>query len=428
MLYDAVVFDLDGTLTNSFDGISNCVAYALEKMGHPVPEKKDLRKFCGPPLVYSFQTFCGMSEEDAVQATAIYRERYLPVGWMENSVYGGIRSLLKALKDSGAHLFVATGKPQEPSERILEHFGLRQYFDGVAGPTYQDKSADKAVLIPRAMQGYDCKKVVMIGDAVTDVTGGQRFGSDTIAVGYGFGVREDLKAANPTYFAETVEDLSRYLLGSVPVTRGYFISMEGLDGCGKTTQMNAVERALLDRGYEVCRSREPGGCPISEKIRDLLLDVNNTGMCDMTEVILYAASRAQHVREVILPAMNKGQIVLCDRFVDSSVAFQGGGRQLGVDLIQRINEPALNGVKPDTTIYLHLDHETALGRRTAASEPDRIESEKASFHARVEAAYDALVAQDPERFITVDARKAPEDMTKDILDALFARMKEAGVA
>ena len=125
-----------------------------------------------------------------------------------------------------------------------------------------------------------------------------------------------------------------------------------------------VEKALRDRGYTVRRSREPGGCPISEKIRTLLLDVADTGMDDITEAMLYAAARAQHVRQVvILPALQEGDVVLCDRFVDSSVAFQGGGRELGVALIEQINAPAIEGCLPDATIYLRLDHET--GRANA---------------------------------------------------------------
>ena len=155
--------------------------------------------------------------------------------------------------------------------------------------------------------------------------------------------------------------------------------------------------------------------------------MNNKGMSDITEVLLYAASRAQHVQEVIRPAIARGEIVLCDRFVDSSVAFQGGGRQLGVELIQQINAPAIGGCMPDTTVYLRLDHETALRRRENASALDRIESEKASFHKRVEEAYETLVAQDRERFITVDAHKAPEEITKEILPLLMARLQAAEV-
>jgi len=144
--------------------------------------------------------------------------------------------------------------------------------------------------------------------------------------------------------------------------------------------------------------------------------------------MLYAAARAQHVRQVILPALQEGDVVLCDRFVDSSVAFQGGGRELGVALIEQINAPAIEGCLPDATIYLRLDHETALKRRANASALDRIEQEKAAFHARVEAAYEELAVRHAQRFICVDAARKPKEITDDILQALFTRMQAAGVA
>ena len=170
------------------------------------------------------------------------------------------------------------------------------------------------------------------------------------------------------------------------------------------------------------RTREPGGCPISEKIRDLLLDIKNEEMYDITEALLYAAARAQHVHQVIRPAIEDGQIVLCDRFVDSSVAFQGGGRELGVKLIQQINAPAIDGHMPNATIYLRLDHETALRRRANASALDRIEKEKAEFHARVEAAYEQLAAQDADRFIVIDATKDRETIAQEILTRVLERI------
>ena len=136
--YDAVIFDLDGTLTNSERGIVASVRYALEKMNRPVPDADTLRKFIGPPLSESFRIYCGMNDMETEEAVRVYRERYLPIGWAENAVYPGIRALLKALKNQGASVYVATGKPQTPSERILRHFELMQYIDGVAGPTDAD--------------------------------------------------------------------------------------------------------------------------------------------------------------------------------------------------------------------------------------------------------------------------------------------------
>lgn len=424
--YDAVIFDLDGTLTNSERGIVACVRYALTRLGRPVPDADSLRKFIGPPLSESFPLYCGMSAEETEEAVRIYRERYLPVGWRENEVYPGIRFLLKALHDQGTAVYVATGKPQAPSERILRHFELMRYIDGVAGPTDADPRADKALLIRRVLAGKQYRRPVMVGDRLSDVAGAREAGIEGIGVMYGFGEPDEFAPAKCPVAAD-VPALSRLLLGHEPAPKGYFISMEGLDGCGKTTQANAVERMLRDCGFTVRRTREPGGCPISEKIRDLLLDVNNKGMSDIAEALLYAASRAQHVHEVIQPAIARGEIVLCDRFVDSSVAFQGGGRQLGVPLIQQINAPAVADCKPDTTVFLKLDHETALRRRENASALDRMESEKAAFHARVEEAYDLLIRQEPERFITVDARETPEQITEKIFPSLFERMAAAGV-
>lgn len=426
LYYDAVIFDLDGTLTDSEKGITACVAYALEKMGREIPDAAELRKYIGPPLYDSFSAYSAMSDAEAKQAVALYRERYLPVGWKENRVYPGIRALLKALHDGGAQVYVATGKPVLPSRRILEHFRLMQYIDGIAGPTEDDPCADKKVLIQRVLAGKRYQRAVMIGDRRSDVAPALEMGIDAIGAGYGFGEENEFAAISCPVAAEAGE-LWRFLMDTPPRQKGYFISIEGLDGCGKTTQSNAVEKALRDFGYAVRRTREPGGCPIAEKIRDLLLDINNVGMSEITEAMLYAAARAQHVRQVIKPAIERGEIVLCDRFVDSSVAFQGGGRELGVALIQQINAPAIAGCAPNVTVYLQIDHQTALRRREQATALDRIESEKTAFHARVEAAYEQLVRQEPARFITVDARKKPEEITQEILSALFLRLDAAEV-
>lgn len=426
--YDAVVFDLDGTLTDSAAGIINCTRYALEKMNKEIPCDGVLRKFLGPPLVSSFRAHCAMSEDEAKMATQYYRERYMPIGWKENSVYPGIRSVLQGLKAQGAHLYVATAKPQDISIEILKYFGLSQYFDAIAGALPGDTYPDKGNIIARALADASYENAVMIGDRGSDLLGAQKFGIDSIAAGYGYGTEDELRGVNPTHYVASVKELAELLLGEMPASKGYFISMEGLDGCGKTTQINAVEKFLHEMGFSVRRSREPGGCTISEKIRELLLDINNTGMNDICEVLLYAASRAQHVAQVIKPAIEQGQVVLCDRFVDSSVAFQGSGRQLGVPLIQQINAPAVNGCYPDTTVYLRLDHETALRRRENATALDRIENEKSSFHARVEAGFEQLANESPERFIVVDARKTPEELTTEIRARLLERLIEAGVA
>ena len=148
-------------------------------------------------------------------------------------------------------------------------------------------------------------------------------------------------------------------------------------------------------------------------------------MTDVTEALLYAASRAQHVREKILPAVAEGKVVLCDRFLDSSVAYQGGGRNLGIDKVLEINAPAVDGTLPDLTVYLDIDHRESLRRRCAASEPDRLEMEAESFHARVENGYHELIARDPERFVVVDAAKTREEIAAEIQEKVLARLMKS---
>ena len=189
--------------------------------------------------------------------------------------------------------------------------------------------------------------------------------------------------------------------------------------------MQLLEDRLLRFGFDVYRTREPGGCGIAEKIRQLLLDPANGEMTDVTEALLYAASRAQHVRQVIRPALAAGKLVLCDRFVDSSVAYQGGGRKLGVARVKEINAPAVDGTMPNATVYLDIDHVAAMKRRSAATTLDRLELQAESFHGRVEAAYQEIVAAEPERFVRVDAAQAPEKVAEDIWRQVLDRLTEA---
>ena len=171
-------------------------------------------------------------------------------------------------------------------------------------------------------------------------------------------------------------------------------------------------------------TREPGGTPIGEKIREILLDRENAGMTDETEALLYAASRAQHVREVIRPAVKAGKVVLCDRFVDSSAAYQGGGRQMGIEKILQINAPAVDGTLPDLTVYLDIDHRTAMARRRAATEPDRMEMEAESFHARVEEGYHELIRRDPKRFAVVNAEGDRDSIAAEVAGKVLAKLLE----
>ena len=425
MRYDkCVIFDLDGTLTQSEEGIWNCVRYTAGQMGFPVPDAPTLRKFIGPPLDYSFRTWMGMSEEQADEATRVYRSRYQTVGLFENRVYPGIRRLLRGLKAQGCWVAIATGKPQSPSERIVEHFGLSPWIDRIVG-SKEKMGADKNELI-RAALPEDFAQAWMVGDRKFDIEGGRAVGVKTLGVGYGYGSEEELRAVGCDAYAATVQDVIDLFC---PEGRadGAFLSMEGLDGSGKTTQMGLLTDALSRYGFEVVTSREPGGCKVAEAIRAVLLSRDNVGMTDVTEALLYAAARAQHVREVIRPAIAAGRVLLCDRFVDSSVAYQGGGRELGVQRILDINAPAVDGTLPLATVYLDIDHRESLRRRAAATELDRLEMEGDSFHARTEAAYRELIARDPQRFIVVDATRSPEAIGQEIADKVLARLMEAGL-
>lgn len=422
-----VIFDLDGTLTQSEEGIWNCVKYAAEKLGFPAPDAPTLRKFIGPPLGYSFCEYMGMDEETANRAVATYRERYNQVGLFENRVYPGIRRLLRTLKQEGWYIAVATGKPQTTSERVLAHFGLDKFVAKICGPA-DGHVADKTELIRRALPSdWDASadEAWMVGDRKFDVEGAIGAGVKSIGVGFGYGSEEELRGAGCTAYCATVQDVIDLLCPGATPPKGAFLSVEGLDGSGKGTQIRLLTDALDRFGFELVLSREPGGCPISEKLRDIILDKRNTEMDDVTEALLYAASRAQHVRQVIRPAIAAGKVMVCDRFVDSSVAYQGGGRGLGVQWVLDVNAPAVDGTLPDATVYLDVDHETSLKRRAAATELDRMELAGDSFHARTEAGYRELIRRDPQRFIVVDATRTPDEIGKEVAARVIARLMEA---
>ncbi|MDD6359664.1 MAG: dTMP kinase [Parafannyhessea umbonata] len=199
--------------------------------------------------------------------------------------------------------------------------------------------------------------------------------------------------------------------------RGTFISLEGIDGCGKSTQATLLADRLEAAGHEVVRLREPGGTAIGEKIRKILLDPQNGAMADECELLLYEASRAQLVREVIAPALARGAVVVCDRYLDSTYAYQAGGRGLDASLVSRCNELGSCGVLPDRTLVLDLDCEDALARATAGG-ADRLEQEGMRFQERVRAAYLRLAKAEPARVRVVDAAGSVEDVAGRVDAAL----------
>ncbi|QVI34108.1 dTMP kinase [Lacticaseibacillus chiayiensis] len=188
---------------------------------------------------------------------------------------------------------------------------------------------------------------------------------------------------------------------------GTFITFEGPDGAGKTSVLQAlIPKLKAQSQVSLHLTREPGGAKISEKIRDVILDPANTEMDARTEALLYAASRRQHLVEVIKPALAQGDIVICDRFVDSSVAYQGGGRRIGTQAVLQMNQFATAGLEPDLTIYLDVPVQVGLDRIAAHQHErqyDRLDQESLAFHERVHSAYMKLVENNPKRIVTVDA-------------------------
>jgi phosphoglycolate phosphatase len=213
--YEFILFDLDGTLTDSSEGITRSVAHALESMGISVPDLDALCKFIGPPLQESFKQFYGLSESESLTAIKLYREHHFNEGGLfENVVYDGIRELLERLKTQGKTLIVATSKPRPYAESILEHFGLSQYFDFISGSELDGSRVDKAEVIDHALKRCgisDISKAIMVGDRRFDVSGARSNGLNCIGVLYGFGSREELEAAGADYIVETVSELEDLL-------------------------------------------------------------------------------------------------------------------------------------------------------------------------------------------------------------------------
>ncbi|MDO4869763.1 MAG: dTMP kinase [Bacillota bacterium] len=198
------------------------------------------------------------------------------------------------------------------------------------------------------------------------------------------------------------------------MNRGFFITFEGGDGSGKSTQIQKLKEYLQSKGMDVILTREPGGTAISEKIREIILDPDNAEMSDQTEMMLYAAARAQLVNEVIEPVLNSGKSVICDRFVDSSMAYQAYGRGLG-DMVWEVNQKAIGNCMPDLTILLKLDPDQGKNR-ISNRQQDRIEQASSDFHRKVYEGYLALEQRFPQRIKGIDASRDIEDIFKEIKD------------
>jgi dTMP kinase len=193
--------------------------------------------------------------------------------------------------------------------------------------------------------------------------------------------------------------------------RGVFISLEGIEGCGKSTQARILSDYVSELGYSVTLTREPGGTPIAEKIREMLLDRKNENMTSITELFLYLASRAQHVEQIIMPSLNESKIVICERFSDATYVYQGFARGLDLQIIENLTQIATSGLEPDLTIVLDLEVEEGLLRaEKLKNHLDRLESQSIDFHNKVRNGYLAIARKHPERVKVVDAKGSIEDV------------------
>jgi dTMP kinase len=223
--------------------------------------------------------------------------------------------------------------------------------------------------------------------------------------------------------------------------RGKFVTFEGLDGCGKSTQLQKLARVLSQQGSQVVVTREPGGTPTAEKIRRLVLDAGTANLAPMAELALMFASRAQHIEEVIQPALAEGKIVLCDRFTDSTEAYQGGGRKLGSEPVLKLHRVVCGNLQPDLTILMDSDVTASVERarrrnksfaahnsRRGKSDENRFEQENRGFFSRVHNAYLAIARREPQRVVVVDARGTADKTHAKIADVVRRKLKLAASA
>lgn len=203
--------------------------------------------------------------------------------------------------------------------------------------------------------------------------------------------------------------------------RGKFVTFEGCDGCGKSTQLKMLSEYLQKENIAHVFTREPGGSKIAEAIREILLNGKNAEMTDECEALLYAAARMQHLHDKVEPALAQGTLVICDRYVDSSLAYQAYARGLGTDFIEKINAAALDQYAPDVTIFIDLTPEAAFQRKRGADENDRLEQAGMAFHQRVYAGYKQLAKDYPNRIVCVDGTQSPDGVFADVLQILKER-------
>lgn len=207
-----------------------------------------------------------------------------------------------------------------------------------------------------------------------------------------------------------------------------FITFEGPEGSGKTTQIRLLSDYLRQQGWSVLATREPGGTPIGDQIRTCLHDVNNTAMTAAAELLLYSASRAQLVGELIRPALAQGQIVLCDRYADSTLAYQGYGRGLDLAALQHITQFATDGLQPDLTLFLDVDVEAGLIRRQlGGDEMNRLDREAITFHQKVRAGYFHLIKADPQRWVIINADRPVPEIQAEIREIVRGRIRQRRV-
>lgn len=209
--------------------------------------------------------------------------------------------------------------------------------------------------------------------------------------------------------------------------KGLFITIEGNDGSGKSTVIASLKEQLAKLDVEVIYTREPGGSFVAEKIREVILDNENIAMDDRTEALLYAASRRQHLKETVFPALESGKLVVCDRFIDSSLAYQGVARGLGIDNIYEMNQFATEGFMPDLTIYLLVDPQVGIDRKSNQKELDRLEHEKLEFHTKVYNGYLELAERFKNRVIIIDANCSIKEECSRVNNVVLNFIKERGL-